>query len=74
MDDESVISDKKEEIQELEQDMARVERQLIEVKDAQVATITDCIEELSEQRDQIKTEIKKKERRNLIFSQENAQS
>ena len=67
IDDERLISDTKQEIQELEQDVARVERQLIEAKDAQVTTMSKHMEELSEQRDQIKTEIEKKEKELEIF-------
>ena len=67
IDDERIISDKKEEIRELEQDVARVESQLIEAKDAQVTTMTERIEELSEQRDQIRTEIEKREKELEIF-------
>ena len=67
IDDERIISNKKEEIQELEQDVAIVERQLIEAKDAQVTTMTERIEELSKQRDQIKTEIEKREKELVIF-------
>ena len=61
IDDERLISDTKQKIQELEQDVSRVERQLIEAKDAQVTTLTKHMEELSEERDQIKTEIEEKE-------------
>ena len=50
IDDERLISGTKQKKKELEQDVARVERQLIEAKDAQVTTLTKHMEELSEQR------------------------
>ena len=64
---ESVVSEKKEEIKELERDVVIVERQIIKARDAQVMTITECVEELSEQRDQVKAEIEKKEKELEIF-------
>ena len=67
IDDESIISEKKEEIKKLEHDVAIVERQIINARDDQVVTIIERVEELSEQRDQIKAEIEKKEKELKIF-------
>ena len=67
IDDESIISEKKEEIEELVCDVANVERQIMKARDTQEMTIAERMEELSEQRDQIKAEIEKKERELEIF-------
>ena len=67
IDDESIISEKKEEIEELVCDVANIERQIIKARDTQEMTIAERMEELSEQRDQIKAEIEKKEKELEIF-------
>ena len=67
IDDESIVSEKKEEIKKLDRDVAIVERQIIKARDDQIVTITERVEELSEQRDQIKAEIEKKEKELKIF-------
>ena len=63
IDDESIqsaIADKKEEIQELKHDVTRVERELSQARDAQVARMT-------EQRDQVKKDLEKKEKELHLF-------
>ena len=67
IDDESIISEKKEEIEELVCDVANIERQIMKARNTQEMTIAECMEELSEQRDQIKAEIEKKEKELEIF-------
>ena len=63
----SVIADKKAEIQELEHEVTRVEWELSQARDAQVTTMTKHVEELSEQRDQMKTDLDKKEKELHLF-------
>ena len=63
IDDESIqsaIADKKEEIQDLKHEVTRVERELSQARDAQVARMT-------EQRDQIKEDLEKKEKELHLF-------
>ena len=56
----SAIADKKEEIQELKHEVTRVEKELSQARDVQVARMTD-------QRDQIKKDLKKKEKELHLF-------
>ena len=56
----SAIADKKEEIQELEHEVMRVERELSQARDAQATKMT-------EQRDQIKRDLDKKEKELHLF-------
>ena len=65
--DVEIIFSHKKIILELEQDVAGVETQLIQAKDALMTTMDKYIEEFSEERAQLKTDIEKREKELDIF-------